>query len=427
MQRYGRAEKMKRSIYIIGGGASGLSAAIAAARAGAAVTILERQARVGKKILLSGNGRCNLGHTGHEFSHYHGTLPQLSRILQHFDTEAFFLQLGLYVRADSEGRMYPFSNMAASVLDALRMEVQKLKITVRTDMMVTDLLPQKNGSWKILTQENHSLTADAVIVAAGGSAAPSCGTDGNLLPVLERLGHRIVKPRPALCPIPSDAARLRALKGMRVRAAVSLLADGTVCAAETGEVQFTENALSGICVFNLSRFSASSKKQMALSLDVLPEAWRSAEDGGMAELERLVQIRGEMPCGELLSGLLPKRVSEVCVKEAVGTVSAKTADIFSHNKNRMLLFNLLHDWRFPVTGTAKFAQAQVTAGGVSGQSITQTLSSNVQQNLYFCGEVLDADGDCGGYNLDWAWASGAWAGRHAASPAVQKTERPRRS
>lgn len=414
---------MKRNIYIIGGGASGLSAAIAAARAGAAVTILERQARVGKKILLSGNGRCNLGHTGHEFSHYHGTLPQLRRILQSFDTEAFFLQLGLYVRADSEGRMYPCSNMAASVLDALRMEAQRLQVAVLTDVMVTDLLPQKNGGWKILTQDNQCMTADAVIVAAGGNAAPSCGTDGNLLPLLQRLGHRIVKPFPALCPIPSDAARLRALKGMRVRAAVSLLADGKPCGKETGEVQFTENALSGICVFNLSRFSASQNKRMELSLDVLPEAWQSAEDGGKAELERLVQIRGEMPCGDLLSGLLPKRVSEVCVKEAVGTSSAKAADIFSDAKHRTALLKLLHDWRFPVAGTAKFAQAQVTAGGVSGQSVTQSLCSNVQQNLYFCGEILDADGDCGGYNLDWAWASGAWAGKHAAAPSCQNHKR----
>lgn len=404
---------MKRTICIVGGGASGLSAAIASARMGAEVTILERQPRVGKKILLTGNGRCNLGHEGRDFSRYHGTFPQMRQILQRFDTEQFFRQLGLYVRTDSEGRMYPCSNAAASVLDALRMETNRLHVTERTDCMVTDLQPQKDGTWKVITAD-ACIHADAVILAAGGSAAPSCGTDGNLLPLLKKLGHRIVEPLPALCPIPSDTARLRALKGMRVRARVSALVDGAVRGEETGEVQFTENALSGICLFNLSRLAAIHGKRMKLSLDLLPDLWQT-EDKGLAELTELTQIRGEMPCGDLLTGLLPKRVAEVCMKQAVGTITASTADVFKDDEAKNTLLRILHDWRFPVTGMGKFAQAQVTAGGVSGQSVTQTLCSKVQKNLYFCGELLDVDGDCGGYNLDWAWASGAWAGMHAAS------------
>lgn len=405
---------MSRQVMIVGGGASGLSAAIAAARAGAAVTILERLPRVGKKLLLTGNGRCNLGHSGHDFSRYHGTLPQAKQILSRFDTEVFFQQLGLYTRTDDEGRMYPCSNAAASVLDALRMEAARLGVTEITDCMVTDLQPQKNGAWLIFAGD-AKYSADAVILAAGGAAAPACGTDGSLYPILKRLGHTIIPPMPALCPIPSDANLLRPLKGMRVRASVSAIAEGKVRGREVGEVQFTDTALSGICLFNLSRLAATEGGKLQISLDVLPESWQSDADGGLSKLTELTQIRANAACGDLLTGLLPKRVAEVLVKQAVGTAGGTVAELLVTDNAKIKLLRLLNDWRFPVCGKAKFAQAQVTAGGIAGQCVDASLASKIQKNLYFCGELLDVDGDCGGYNLDWAWASGAWAGHHAAT------------
>ena len=400
---------MKKMILIIGGGASGLAAAVSAARCGADVTILERLPRVGKKILLTGNGRCNLGNRARDFSHYHGTVPQARHILEQFDTEEFFCGLGLYVRADSEGRMYPCSNAAASVLDALRMECERLGVHVCTEEQVIDLKPTGNA-WSITTQA-AKYQADAVILAAGGSAAPACGTDGNLLPILSRLGYRILQPMPALCPIPSDAQILKPLKGMRVRAAATALVDGKPRKTEIGEVQFTENALSGICLFNLSRLAATYGSRMTISLSLLPDALANQTD----LLENLLAVRGDVSCADLLTGLLPKRVAEVCVKLALGKTTGSARDILCSDETKSKLMHILHDWQFPVTGTAAFSQAQVTAGGVSGQCVNQVLMSKKHAGLYFCGEMLDIDGDCGGFNLDWAWASGCCAGLHAAT------------
>lgn len=400
---------MKRRVTVVGGGASGLAAAIAAADAGAAVTLLERLPRVGKKILLTGNGRCNLGHQGFDWSRYHGTLPQARDILQKFDAAAYFSRLGLYVRADGEGRQYPASGAASSVLDALRFAAEKAGVYTVCDCRVTGLTPQKNG-WEISAGE-QKYHADAVILAAGGSAAPSCGTDGSLLPVLRKLGCDIVQPKPSLCPVPTDPQRVRALKGIRVRAAVSACGKGGIWKTETGELQFTEQALSGICIFNLSRYAAMHGRNMTVSVNLLPD-YTDAECAQM--LENLLAVRGELPCGELLSGLLPKRIGEQCMKALFHGVSEPADAILHDDTQKMRLLSLLRAWEFPVTGQAAFSQAQVTAGGVAGQCVTRTLESKLHRGLYFCGELLDLDGDCGGYNLAWAWASGAAAGKHAA-------------
>lgn len=397
---------MKRVI-IAGGGASGLAAAIAAADHGASVTVLERLPRVGKKILLTGNGRCNLSHTPTDPAHYHGTLPFARQILAQFDASAYFAGFGLYTRTDSEGRMYPASGTAASVLDALRFAAEQRGVQILCDRQVTDL-QQKSGKWRVLCGQDV-FTADAVILAAGGSAAPACGTDGSLFPVLRRMRYTVTEPRPALCPVPTDPALVKAMKGMRVKAAASAVLDGRILKTETGEVQFTEKALSGICIFNLSRLAAMHGKKLTVSLDLLPE-YDAAAVRGM--LRDLMQIRGTLPAGDLLTGLLPKRVAETLLKQAGIRPSDSAGSISQDQCSR--LSALLRDWRFPVTGTAGFAQAQVTAGGVAGQCISRTLESKLHDGLYFCGEAVDLDGDCGGYNLAWAWASGSHAGKHAA-------------
>lgn len=398
---------------VIGGGASGMTAAIAAARCGAAVTLWERLPRIGKKLLLTGNGRCNLGHCGCEMEHYHGSLPQADAILRRFDTETFFRQLGLLLHCDAAGRWYPCSNTAASVLDALRFELEALGVTIETERSVTALSPQPNGTWRIQAGE-IATTADHVILATGGKAAPACGTDGSLFPLLARLGHRIIPPRPALCPIPSDAARLRPLKGMRVHATVSALVDGQVRGSEVGEVQFTEHALSGICLFNLARHAADYGTRMELSLNLLPEHLQTERES-MAWLTELLEMRGQRPLGDLLTGLLPRRVAETLVKAAFGTCSQPAYEVLRSDAQTHALLSTLRGWRFPVTAAGNWTQAQVTAGGIAGTDVTSVLASKHCAGLWFCGEVLDVDGDCGGYNLDWAWASGACAGHHAAT------------
>ncbi len=401
-----------KHIAVIGGGASGLSAAIAAAECGAQVTVLERLPRVGKKILLTGNGRCNLGtrdYAPEQFAaRFHGSFPAARNLLAEFDADAYFRRFGLLTRTDSAGRMYPYSNTAASVLDALRFAAEQRGVEFRCGMQVTDLR-RKGDVWQIICG-NTSVSADAVIAAAGGSAAPACGTDGNLLPVLQKLGHSIVPALPALCPVPTDAARVKPLAGMRVQAAVTAMLHGKALKTERGEVQFTAGALSGICVFNLSRLAAIHGSDMELSLDLLPDL-----DAAQAAdyLRMLMQQRGRLAGNELLTGVLPRRVGETLLKQICGKISGEAHTLLRAGADIQRLCTLLKDWRFPVAGTAAFTQAQVTAGGVSGRSLRNDLSSRIVPELYFCGELIDIDGDCGGYNLMWAWCSGDFAGRRA--------------
>lgn len=390
-----------RRVVIIGGGASGLAAAITAARGGAAVTVLERLDRVGKKILLTGSGRCNLCNASLSPEHYHGTVPT-GRILSGFDGARYFRGLGVPVRTDSEGRMYPHSNTAASVLDALRFAAASAGVEFRCGVQVTGIRPEKHGFTVLCGDEKFR--ADAVICAAGGSAAPSCGTDGNLLPILQKLGHTVIKPVPALCPIPTDPNRVRPMKGMRVRAGVTAITGERAVKTEIGELQFTENTLSGICVFNLARIAAL-QKNVTLSVNLMPD-FSSQEVHSMVEL--LLKQRGNLPAADLLTGILPKRTAETLLRGIYGNINADARDLI---RDPAKLEHTLTDWRFPVTGTANFAQAQVTAGGIGGQSVRKNLESRTVPGLFFCGELLDADGDCGGYNLAWAWASGTEAAK----------------
>lgn len=398
---------MNRSVIIIGGGASGLAAAIAAAEQGAFVTLLERLPRVGKKILLTGNGKCNLGNRNIDFTHYHGTLPQAKQILAGFHTEAWFRQFGLLTRTDSEGRIYPMSGTATSVLDALRFAAEQKGVRILCERQVT-AITQKQNKWQV-TAGGSVFSADALILAAGGSASPNCGTDGNLLPILRKMGYTIIEPRPSLCPVFTEPAMVRALKGLRVRAEVSAICGERILKTESGEVQFTEQALSGICVFNLSRLAAMHGDRMQLSLNLLPSY---SDEDTAALLAELLHQRSNLPASDLLTGLFPKRIGELLLRQAGGNLNAPASQIPPDTQQKLLA--LLHDLRFPVKGTASFAQAQVTAGGVAGQCVKQTLESKLHRGIWFCGELLDLDGDCGGYNLTWCWASGVTAGTSAA-------------
>lgn len=398
---------MSRSVIVVGGGASGLAAAITAAEQGAFVTLLERLPRVGKKILLTGNGRCNLGNQDTNDSHYHGTLPQAKQILTGFDAAQYFRRFGLLTRTDAEGRIYPMSGTAASVLDALRFAAAQKGVRTLCEKQVTAIMP-KGNKWQV-TAGDSVFTADALILASGGSAAPNCGTDGNLLPLLKKMGYTINTPRPALCPILTEPQTVRALKGLRVRAEASAVLGDRILKTESGEVQFTEQALSGICIFNLSRLAAMHGDKMQIALNLLP-SFSDAETESL--LHELLHQRGDLPAGDLLTGLFPKRIGEMLLRQAGGSCNIPASEIPDDTQKKLL--SLLHDLRFPVKGTASFSQAQVTAGGIAGQCVSKTLESKLHRGIWFCGELLDLDGDCGGYNLTWCWASGQTAGSNAA-------------
>jgi len=373
---------MTHDVIIIGAGASGLAAAITAARAGARTLLLERMPRAGKKILVTGNGRCNLSNrhaTSHEYHNKHFAAPALEAFGA-AECEVFFDSLGLALWEDSEGRMYPRSNTAANVLDALRFGAQRAGVELRCDMPVSQIQCAKGG---FLLGENY---AKRVIVATGGCAAPAQGSDGSGFALLKSFGHHIIEPKPALVQLRCSSPLLPMLKGQRVRANVTLEQNGKVLRQSQGEVLFTEDGLSGIAIMELSRDACPNCNVV---LDMLPEFLQQELDGKLKQWQAACP---EFSPEQLLGGLLPKRVAEAVTK--AGASPKRFA--------------------FDVIGTRGFVHAQVTAGGADVREFDpQSLQSKRVPGLFACGEVLDVDGGCGGFNLHWAWASGVLAGQLA--------------
>jgi len=345
---------------IIGGGASGLAAAALLSRkaAGAGVSrgilVMEKNPRVGKKLLSTGNGRCNLGNISLDMSKYHGDVDLVREVFANWQgAQSFFADLGLICKADSAGRLYPYSNTANSVLDTLRFACTHAELLCDTECRS---VKSCNGGFLI----NGSIFAEKLIWATGGEA-PRSGFH-----ILEQLGHTIVEPFPALCPVITDKALTRSLKGLRIYADCRAVVGEKVIKQECGEVQFNEGWLSGICIMNLSRLVRDYGNSLTISLDIAPEF--TAEQ---------LQTIG-------LSGLFHRRIAEVFAKKPTQAIK---------------------DWRFPVTGVASWGQAQITAGGVPASQLNSDLSSKLCSGLYVIGEAVNVDGDCGGYNLEWAWAS----------------------
>ena len=408
---------MKPAVAIVGGGAAGRFAAVTAARVGARVTVLEKADRVGRKLLATGNGRCNLTNLRATAADYHTDCPAaVKAVLEQLSPAqaiARFEQMGLLCREEEEGRVYPYSAQAAAVLDRLRFACAHLGVETESGFLVQSMEKSKGG-FLLADDTGRQVRADRVVIAAGGAAAPQLGGSSDGCRLLERFGHTAAPLTPALVPVKTDSARVKPLKGMRVRAAVTLFLDGKPGPRELGEVQFTEQGLSGIAVMQLSgRIGADTKGKhsFALSLDLLPDFTRE-------EVRRLLAGRlsyaGEEPVSDFMTGLLPKRVGQTEAKEAGASLSQPAGSLPGNVWDK--LARTLKDWRFQAKGTLSWPQAQVTAGGVKlCEFDPYTLQSNRVAGLYAAGEVLNVDGPCGGYNLQWAWASGFTAGRGAAT------------
>ncbi|MCL2569238.1 MAG: aminoacetone oxidase family FAD-binding enzyme [Oscillospiraceae bacterium] len=389
-------------IAIIGGGASGLVAALSAARLGAAVAVLEKLPRVGKKLLATGNGRCNLGNLSADLGAYHGSVDVSSVLARFPGEEAFFAELGLVVRPDEAGRLYPASGQATSVLDALRLQCAALGVREVCDFAVREIRPE-DGGFLIRSSSGDTVRARRVVLACGGMAGPQYGTSGEGLQLAEALGHSVTVVYPALGPVAVEPKAVRALKGLRVQAKVTAVLNGRPDAAPTeeGQVQFGDGVLSGICVFNLAGY-----RPEALSLDLVP--W-CADAVGL--LREIASRRAEFLLEDFLTGLVPKRVGQVLL-QAVTEKPLSTSVSALSEKELTALAGLMKDWRFAVVPRVDWEAAQVTAGGVTG--VGATLESPIVPGLFFAGEVLDVHGDTGGVNLRWAWASGVVAGCGAA-------------
>ena len=396
-------------VLIIGGGAAGLSAAIIAARLGAAVTLLERDARVGRKILVSGNGRCNL--TNLSISPQAYNHPQfVEPVLGAYSCEAirsFFGTMGLLTTADDEGRVYPVTNAAGSVLDVMRFECAHLGVDVRCEVEAASIsaMPDSAGL-EVASHDGVVVRAEAVIVTSGGGSA-----------LLAGLGHRLVESVPVLGPIRTETEPIRGLSGVRVRCAATLLAGGDddatggdTVATERGELLFRDYGVSGIMVFDLSRYL---EKRSVISIDFFP-------DIDLQELQTMISQRcSALPWRKaetFFAGMLHDRVSRALLRAA-----GVALDTPAEKLPVLELAMLLKDFRLRVLGMGDAAQAQVTRGGASVEEFDpETMASHLVEGLFAAGEVLDIDGRSGGFNLHWAWASGIVAGEAAARCAMAR-------
>ena len=389
-----------KKVVIIGGGASGMMAAIQAARTGAAVTLLEHNEKPGKKILATGNGRCNLTNLVQEPSRYRSSQPDFPwKIITQYpleDTLAFFSELGIYTK-DRNGWVYPYSDQAAGVAQVLELEARHQKVKIKTTEEVTDIL-REDGQYLVKTA-TWQYPCDSVIISCGSSASNVEGSSTTGYELAEKLGHTVVKPLPSLCGIRGKDNYYAKWAGSRMDGRITLEIDGETVGEEQGEILFTEYGISGIGVFQLSRYAVHGTDEGKIAtyhLDLMPQLTKE-------ELVKLLLDRQQAGSyknpQELLIGLLPRKMIDVLVKKT-----------YEPEK----IAERLKDWQVPVKGAYALQQAQICSGGVDPRELTEQLESRLHPGIYFTGEVIDVDGPCGGYNLQWAWSSGAVAGRAAA-------------
>lgn len=393
-------------VLVIGGGASGMIAALTAAEEPHnQVTLLERQARVGRKLLATGNGRCNLTNVNAAPSHYHGGSGFSAAALERFsveDTLSYFRSLGLLTAADSAGRVYPFSDQANSVLDVLRFALERAGVTVVCGCEVTSITKKARGySAKTATAQYYG---DKAILACGGMAGGKLGGTDLGYRLLKSLGHSITPLSPALVQIRTETEAIRGLKGVRADAGLVLKDFSNTVATGGGEVQFTDFGISGIAIFELSR---AVQPGQTLLLDLL-RPWNSED------LFSFFQARQSafpaLLLEDFFTGALHSRLGRALLRQA-GLETNRPAESLTEAELHALVRIAKH-FPLPVLGTMGFDQAQVTAGGADTREFrADTLESRLCPGLFACGELLDVDGDCGGFNLQWAWSSGRLAGK----------------
>lgn len=403
----------KPKIIIIGGGASGLMAAIVAKRQGAKVTLLERKSKIGRKILATGNGRCNISNANVSVSNYHSQkdCESLYRyVYEQFDLDAlkaFFHGLGVDVIENEKGKLYPMSLQASSVVDALLMELERLKVEIVTDAEVIDV--EIDHQYKVITSEK-TYYGTHVILATGGRSCPDLGSNGSGYTLAQIAGHKITTIFPSLVQIKTDAPYLKSIKGTKVEGVVSVFENDVLIQEASGEILFTDYGISGPPVLDISRVVSERfihHKQSMIKLDLFPDI----QDLDEYLVERLNHVYSKTT-QDFLVGMVHKRLIVPLLKEAGIDIHKKACDMTREERNALV--GVLKSLTMEVTGTNQWNQSQVTAGGVDIEELDpETLMSKLSKNLYITGELMDIDGDCGGYNLQWAFSSGYVAGYHA--------------
>ena len=404
---------MKTEIAVIGGGASGMIVAITARKSGKEVVVLERKDRILKKVLITGNGRCNITNVNANISNYFGkNISSVENILNSFnpqDTMDFFNGLGIICNEENRGKVYPLSGQASSVVDALRFEAERLGVRIETEFYVRKI--EKEGfKFKIYSEERKKIEAGRVIIAAGGQSYPELGSNGSGFELAKELGHSVTRLSPSIVQLKTEKHQVKGLQGIKTDVAVTAYGDNKKICTYDGELLFTDYGISGNVVFNIS-FVMPLYKNVEFEIDFM-------EKFDYNELYEMLKERKKMmshlTMENYFNGMINKKLGQFLSKvSGIEKLSKPVKDL--NDSEIRKLCTVLKKYRIKILDTTGFKNAQVTAGGVSLDEVnSETLESKIVKGLYFSGEVLDVYGECGGFNLQWAWASGYIAGKNAA-------------
>ena len=395
---------------IIGAGASGMLCAIAAKKKNPQlrVAIIEKNDRVGKKLLATGNGRCNLTNLHIDAAKYVGSFrSQAEKLFLYYDCaflREYFYQLGLLTYADSAGRVYPLSKQASSVLDVLRFGCERSGVQVFCNETICSL--KKRGDGFVIKTKEHDFYSEKLVIACGSKAAPKLGGSASGADLLKNFGHSVVPFSPALCPLSVKSDILKSLKGLRANGSVTLLRNNQTIQSENGEIQFTDSALSGICVFNLSLYARQGDM---ITIDLLDNISEKELYNILKKNKRLFSF---LSADSLLTGALQKRLAQAVLKACGLRDFSRLCDDLA-DRELKIIANQVKNMRFEVSGKAGFEQAQCALGGAAGKEIDEkTMQSKKVRNLFVCGEAIDLCGECGGFNLHFAFVSGIIAGEN---------------
>lgn len=406
-------------VVVIGGGASGMCAAISASETlkNGKVAVVEKNNRVGKKILITGNGRCNITNKDISVSNYHSDdISFVEHVLDKFnlgDTEKFFNKTGIMFYAEKD-KLFPNSLQASSVVDMLRFRMLGNNVEEICDFNCVKLT--KNKHFEIVSDTGRKIFAKTVIVCVGGAASPKCGTDGKSYSLLKSFGHKMSEIFPSLVQIKCENKKTVPLKGVKVNGNITVYVDNNPCLTKHGEILFTDYGLSGPPVFSLSRVVSKAyvdKSECYVVIDLFPLLTEK-------DIYNFLKDRNkELSLDMFLNGMLNKIVGREIVKLSCDYKLNLKADVLTDNDIKNIAYNI-KNWKFKISGTKGWDASQVTAGGINTKLFNRcTLESLCCENLFAAGEVLNVDGDCGGFNLQWAWSSGYLAGVSAAQKLLE--------
>lgn len=401
-------------VLVVGGGAAGMMAAISAKINGAEVVVLERNNRVGKKILATGNGRCNYTNINLSIDNYHGKNPKFAySCLSKFgvaETLDFFERLGITPAIEEKGKVFPLSFQSSSVLDVLRFELEDLGVELLTDVFVIGI--NKGEKFELILEDGRKVYGDKVILATGGCAAPNTGSDGNGYTLAKSMGHSIVEVFPGLVQLKLEGDIFKQVDGVKFVGTAGLYVGNELIKEDRGDILFTNYGISGPPILQLSRTALeylNNNKAIELKISIIDS---KTEKELFDYLIYRFGFMAKKTIEKGLIGLINKRLILPILKEV--NIDKNKQIAYLSNEEVRRLANILTDWRFNISGSKSFKDAQVTAGGINTDEIdSSTMESKLVEGLYFAGEIVDIDGDCGGFNLQWAWSSGYIAGENA--------------